>query len=133
MVGGRLYGIATDKISYAIVHWNNASNTMSPSNHVQYSKDWRTPDGSFLHNNSLVYWTEWTSTEINIGINEFTYFRFNTTNISQSINPVYAFQGKWPFYMILNIAIGGAWPGPPNNQTVWPQKMVVDWVRVYQK
>jgi beta-glucanase (GH16 family) len=68
-----------------------------------------------------------------MGINEFTYFQFNTTNIQESINPVWAFIGKWPYYMVLNIAIGGDWAGPPDKTTVWPQHMVVDWVRVYQQ
>jgi beta-glucanase (GH16 family) len=35
--------------------------------------------------------------------------------------------------MVLNIAVGGNWAGPPDDTTVWPQDMVVDWVRVYQK
>jgi len=94
---------------------------------------WRTPDESMLHNNSLVYWTEWTPKNITIGINEFPYFQFNTTNIPDSINPVIAFNGSWPFYMILDIAVGIPWGGLPDNTTVWPQHMVVDWVRVYQQ
>jgi beta-glucanase (GH16 family) len=36
------------------------------------------------------------------------------------------------FYFVLNVAVGGAWPGPPNAATVFPQKMEVDYVRVYQ-
>jgi hypothetical protein len=50
-----------------------------------------------------------------------------------SINPVWAFTGRWPFRLILDIAITSDLPRPPDNTTVWPQKMVVDWVRVYQK
>lgn len=37
------------------------------------------------------------------------------------------------FYMILNVAVGGNWPGYPDGSTVFPQKMLVDYVRVYQK
>jgi beta-glucanase (GH16 family) len=37
-----------------------------------------------------------------------------------------------PFYLILNVAIGGDWPGPPVD-AVLPQRMVVDWVRVSKK
>lgn len=37
-----------------------------------------------------------------------------------------------PFHFILNIAVGGNWPGPPDASTVFPQKMKVDYVRVYQ-
>jgi beta-glucanase (GH16 family) len=36
-----------------------------------------------------------------------------------------------PFYLILNVAIGGDWPGPPVDR-VLPQRMLVDWVRVSQ-
>lgn len=36
------------------------------------------------------------------------------------------------FHIILNVAVGGAWPGPPAKNTVFPQSMVVDYVRVYQ-
>jgi len=133
MIGGRMWGTPNDQIAHGTIHWNNASNSMSPLNEASKGTTWQTPDGSLLHNNSLVYWTEWTSTTISIGVNEFTYFQFNTTNISGSINPVNAWSGNWPFYMILNIAIGGSWPGSPDNTTVWPQQMIVDWVRVYQK
>ncbi|MDD5139573.1 MAG: glycoside hydrolase family 16 protein [Verrucomicrobiales bacterium] len=37
------------------------------------------------------------------------------------------------FHLILNLAIGGNWPGNPDTNTVFPQAMVVDYVRVYQK
>ncbi|MEM9998015.1 MAG: glycoside hydrolase family 16 protein [Bacteroidota bacterium] len=37
------------------------------------------------------------------------------------------------FYMILNVAVGGNLPGPPDETTVFPQTMEVDYVRVYQR
>jgi beta-glucanase (GH16 family)/GH18 family chitinase len=37
-----------------------------------------------------------------------------------------------PFFIILNVAVGGNWPGPPDGSTVFPQTMLVDYVRVYQ-
>lgn len=44
--------------------------------------------------------------------------------------------GEWvfdqPFYIIMNLAVGGNFPGSPNAETVFPQTMVVDYVRVYQ-
>jgi beta-glucanase (GH16 family) len=44
----------------------------------------------------------------------------------------------WPFdatrfYLLLNLAIGGGWPGPPNAATPSPSEMLVDYVRVYQR
>jgi beta-glucanase (GH16 family) len=45
--------------------------------------------------------------------------------------------GKWvfdhPFYIILNVAVGGGYVGPPDGSTVFPQAMLVDWVRVYKR
>ncbi|HJU54809.1 MAG TPA: glycoside hydrolase family 16 protein [Pyrinomonadaceae bacterium] len=38
-----------------------------------------------------------------------------------------------PFFMILNLAVGGYWPGNPEATTMFPQKMYVDYVRVYRK
>ena len=37
-----------------------------------------------------------------------------------------------PFHLILNVAVGGTWPGPPDDRTVFPQEMLVDYVRVYR-
>lgn len=43
---------------------------------------------------------------------------------------------KWPFdqdfHFILNVAVGGNWPGNPDSSTVFPQEMIVEYVRVYQ-
>lgn len=46
--------------------------------------------------------------------------------------------GEWvfnrgPFYIILNLAVGGSLPGPPNDETVFPQNLLVDYVRVYKR
>jgi beta-glucanase (GH16 family) len=38
-----------------------------------------------------------------------------------------------PFYLILNTAGGGDWPGPPDETTVFPQEHLIDYVRVYQR
>jgi beta-glucanase (GH16 family) len=45
--------------------------------------------------------------------------------------------GTWvfdhPFFIILNVAVGGNWHGSPDNTTQFPQQMLVDYVRVYTK
>lgn len=38
-----------------------------------------------------------------------------------------------PFHLILNVAVGGQWPGNPDSGTIFPQEMVVDYIRVFQK
>lgn len=44
--------------------------------------------------------------------------------------------GRWPFddgpeFILLNLAVGGAWPGPPDETTVFPSHTLVDFVRIY--
>ena len=45
--------------------------------------------------------------------------------------------GTWvfdhPFFLILNVAVGGDWPGAPDTTTAFPQAMLVDYVRVYKR
>lgn len=45
--------------------------------------------------------------------------------------------GTWvfdhPFFILLNVAVGGAWPGSPDSTTVFPQHLLVDYVRVYTR
>jgi len=44
---------------------------------------------------------------------------------------------KWvydhPFFLILNVAVGGGWPGDPDVHTKFPQTMLVDYVHVYRR
>jgi beta-glucanase (GH16 family) len=44
---------------------------------------------------------------------------------------------KWvydhPFYLLLNLAVGGTWPGDPDGTSTFPQTMLVDYVRAYQR
>jgi len=37
------------------------------------------------------------------------------------------------FHLILNVAVGGTWPGNPDFSTIFPQKLIVDYVRVFKK
>jgi beta-glucanase (GH16 family) len=50
----------------------------------------------------------------------------------------YSIGGSFPapfdvdFHLLLNLAVGGEWPGSPNGSTVFPQDYIIDYVRVYQ-
>ena len=58
-------------------------------------------------------------------------------NLYETRTPANTGNNKWvfdhPFFIILNVAVGGGWPGNPDNTTTFPQTMKVDWVRAYQK
>lgn len=57
--------------------------------------------------------------------------------VFHTIDPETLYGGTWvfdhDFFLILNVAVGGTWPGSPDRTTVFPQEMLVDWVRVYQR
>jgi oligosaccharide reducing-end xylanase len=54
----------------------------------------------------------------------------------QTVTPA-SVQGDWvfdrPFFLLLNLAIGGNWPGPPTDETPSSARMLVDYVRVYER
>jgi beta-glucanase (GH16 family) len=68
----------------------------------------------------------WTPGRIEYLVNDNRYFTLNQSDVS--IN--YPFDLE--FFFIFNVAVGGNWPGNPDNTTQFPQRMVVDYIRVFQ-
>jgi beta-glucanase (GH16 family) len=70
----------------------------------------------------------WNSTGITYQVDGTTVFTVDKAQLE-------ATRGPWiydhPFYLILNLAVGGDFPGPPNSSTPFPSQLVVDYVRVY--
>ncbi len=75
-----------------------------------------------------VYSVEWRPTDIRWFIDGFQYFRVGTSDIPNGKQWVY----DHPFFVLLNFAVGGGWPGSPDSTTIFPQQLVVDYVRVYR-
>jgi len=73
-----------------------------------------------------IYAVEWFPDRIDFLVNDYLYHRVRKRDI----------RGEWvfdqPFFLVLNIAVGGAFVGFPNDKTPFPQEMVIDYVRVYQ-
>jgi beta-glucanase (GH16 family) len=62
-----------------------------------------------------------------------TFFVDNTVYASvtpSSLPPGAAWAFDKPFFLLLNVAVGGTFPGAPDATTTYPQEMVVDYVRV---
>ncbi len=75
-----------------------------------------------------LYAMEWTPEKIDIFVDDIKYFTFSNEHKDYT---------TWPFdqlfHLILNIAVGGNWGGMQGvDPNIWPQKMYVDYVRVYQ-
>ena len=59
------------------------------------------------------------------------YVTFTPSSIAGLSGSVWPFDNGQGNYIILNIAVGGSWPGAPNASSVFPSTMLVDYVRVY--
>jgi beta-glucanase (GH16 family) len=74
------------------------------------------------------YAVEWFPDRIDYFIDGFLYYRINRSDVE-------GVRGEWvydqPFFMILNIAVGGNFVGFPTTATRFPQQMLIDYVRVY--
>ena len=73
-----------------------------------------------------VFGIEWDENYINFYVDDVLYNQITPSDVT----------GDWvfnnPFYIILNMAVGGNYPGAPNSETPFPQEMLVDYIRVYQ-
>jgi beta-glucanase (GH16 family) len=59
------------------------------------------------------------------------YVTYTTENMTGLNDAVWPFDAGQSNFILLNLAIGGDWPGPPNADTPFPAEMLVDYVRVY--
>jgi beta-glucanase (GH16 family) len=73
-----------------------------------------------------VFGIEWGPDYINYYVDDVLYNQITSADVP----------GEWlfnkPFYILINLAVGGSFVGSPNSETVFPQTMLVDYVRVYK-
>jgi len=89
------------------------------------SSSFRTPNGQPFANDFHIYRIVWTPTSITWSVDGVNYATKTPADAT----------GQWvfnhPFFFILNLAVGGDWPGYPDASSVFPQTMVIDYVRAY--
>jgi hypothetical protein len=106
-----------ENITHGTIHWDSGG-------HASYGGATPGIDVTQYH----LYGIEWDQNAIRWYIDGAKYFE---ANIQNSINSTEEFHR--PFFLILNLAMGGAWPGNPNAQTASTQTLRVDYIRVYQQ
>ena len=86
------------------------------------------PGGAVLGDNFHIFAVEWTTNQIKWFVDSIQYFTATPASVPGG--------GTWVFtqpqFLLLNLAVGGNWPGYPDGTTVFPQQMLVDYVRVYK-
>ncbi|QHT65808.1 glycoside hydrolase family 16 protein [Rhodocytophaga rosea] len=85
------------------------------------------PAGDFS-NDFHVFSIVWERNLIRWYLDETQFFSIKPADLSPHHYPFNA-----RFHLLLNVAVGGNWPGNPDATTVFPQRMLVDYVRVYQR
>ena len=106
--------------TYGTIHWGAAG---GPSTHIggNYSLSSQTFSDSF-HVFSLL----WETTKLSFLIDNIPFFSADKSQVNGD-NPF-----DKPFFFLMNVAVGGNWPGNPDITTIFPQRMIVDYVRVFQ-
>lgn len=98
-------------------------------NHIIGTQDGGVISAADLETNFHVYSIDWTPKRIDFkfdGVTYHTFYRRPDATVAE-----------WPFdephYLLLNLAVGGNWGGEKGVDTsIWPQRMEVDWVRVWE-
>lgn len=72
------------------------------------------------------YGVDWTKEKMDFYVDDKLVFTFNPKDKSEDVWPF-----DQPFYIILNVAIGGNFGGPEVDDKIFPQEFIVDYVKVY--
>lgn len=112
-------GGGRDSVAYGTVHWE------FNGQHVSYGGKKGLQNGKVLGDEFHVYSIVWTPTEIKWYLDDEHYHTIDIT-------PADLVPFTKEFFFIFNVAVGGEWAGSPDVSTVFPQRMVVDYVRVFQ-
>ena len=92
------------------------------------SHQYALPNGQALSDDFHVYAVEWSPAAITFFLDDKPYATVTPADLPAGTHWVYSH----PFFLLLNLAVGGDWPGNPDNTTHFPQTLIVDWVRVWK-
>jgi beta-glucanase (GH16 family) len=87
------------------------------------------PAGETVNSSFHTYAVEWAPNGIKFFFDNHLVVERTPADLPPNTTWVY----DHPFFIILNLATGGYWPGNPDETTVFPQQMLVNYVRVYSK
>ena len=107
--------------SHGTMHWKAANGAA-----VNKGASYNLPSGNFsqqFHVFSII----WTQDQIQWLVDDHVFLTTTKADVGTANYPFNS-----PHFLIFNVAVGGNWPGAPDAGTVFPQRMFVDYVRVFQ-
>lgn len=87
------------------------------------------PGGQAYADGFHIFAVEWEPAAIRFYVDDHLYATRTPADLPAGTKWVY----NHPFFMLLNVAVGGSWPGNPDASSPFPQTMLVDYVRVYRR
>jgi len=87
------------------------------------------PDDQRFADDFHIYAVEWDKKAIRFYVDDHLYATRTPAELPKGAKWVYGHN----FFVLLNVAVGGGWPGNPDSSSVFPQTMLVDYVRVYKR
>ena len=120
--------VAENKGDYPAVVQGTIHYAAPGGGHVQSTDYYTFPVGGDKANDFHTYDLEWTTNSISWYVDNQLY---ETQTNWSTANAPYPAPFNQPFYIIMNLAIGGNYDGNPDTNTVFPGEMQVDYVRVY--
>ncbi len=109
---------------WSINHGSSHSPNHSAGNALTAS--YTLPSGQYFKDSYHLFQLQWSQNKLAWYVDGILYETRTTVDTGTDPWPF-----NLPFFFLLNTAIGGNWPGNPDSTTVWPQRMLVDYIRVY--
>jgi beta-glucanase (GH16 family) len=114
MIGGQ----GRENTTYGTTHWDNAGS------YANYGGPYTLSNGVF-NDEFHVFTIVWDEKFIKWFIDDVQFHEIDIT-------PPELSEFHRDFHLLINLAIGGNWPGNPDNSTIFPQYLIVDYLRVFK-
>lgn len=109
---------------HATAHWGSQGSSTS----ISHTNTRALSGGEKFSDEFHVYSLEWEEDNVRWYIDDVLYHQMTRATVGNSNYPF-----NQEFFFIMNVAVGGNWPGSPSDNTIFPQRMFVDYIRVFEK
>jgi len=129
-INGRGTGALDDSIQFATLHYNLEGENSSHIQHQQIGGNITAKPNHYWGDEFHLYQGLWTNSTYTFLLDDLVYL---TVNLTSAIGFNSYLDPTNPFFLILNFALGGNWPGKAPDPKAFPARLEIDWIRVWQQ